>query len=223
MPSTLPFLGSNECFDRDVMVVQVSRDSKMSEESITAWVTKLRVGDEQAAKHLWERFFSQLVKIARSRLQTSSRTMVDEEDVALSALKSFCIGMRNGKFMELSNREGLWRLLLTITLRKVADKQNYDRRLKRNVARERILPLDEEDFKEQLNAFVSREPGPDTAAECSEEMARLLAVLEHSNLKQIALMKMEGYKNTEIAQQIGCSLSSVERKIRTIRSIWSQS
>jgi DNA-directed RNA polymerase specialized sigma24 family protein len=33
-------------------------------------------------------------------------------------------------------------------------------------------------------------------------------------------MKMEGYTNEEIARRIGCSLSTVERKLRRIRHEW---
>ena len=50
---------------------------------------------------------------------------------------------------------------------------------------------------------------------------RLLDLLENDNLKQAAVLKMEGFTNSEIADQLNCSLSSVERRLRTIRAIWS--
>ena len=186
-------------------------------------ITKLRTGDEDAARVLWDRFFAQLLTLTRGRLRSSSRAMADEEDIVLSAMKSFCIGLRDGRFPELTGREGLWRLLLTITLRKLADKQNYDKRSKRSVSRLETSNLSADFQDEEVNAFISRELNPEVAAECAEQIGRLLESLEHADLKNVALMKMEGYTNAEIAEEIKCSVTSVERKLRTIRSIWSQS
>ncbi len=194
-----------------------------NEPSATALISKLRNGDEEAARLLWDRFFAQLITLTRSRLQTSSRAMSDEEDIVLSAMKSFCIGMRNGRFPELSNRESLWRLLLTITLRKIADKQNYDRRGKRDVEKQQLNNSPDADQNAEVNSFVSREPNPEIAAECAEQISRLLESLENEDLKKVAIMKMEGYTNIEVANDIKCSLTSIERKLRTIRSIWSLS
>jgi len=194
-----------------------------NEPSATSLISKLRNGDEEAARLLWDRFFAQLITLTRSRLQTSSRAMSDEEDIVLSAMKSFCIGMRNGRFPELSNRESLWRLLLTITLRKIADKQNYDRRGKRDVEKLQLNSSPDADQNAEVNLFVSREPNPEIAAECAEQISRLLESLENEDLKKVAIMKMEGYTNIEVANDIRCSLTSIERKLRTIRSIWSLS
>ena len=194
-----------------------------NEPSATVLISKLRNGDEEAARLVWDRFFAQLITLTRSRLQTSSRAMSDEEDIVLSAMKSFCIGMRNGRFPELSNRESLWRLLLTITLRKIADKQNYDSRGKRDVIRQQLNSSLEAGQDTVVIAFISREPNPEIAAECAEQISRLLESLENEDLKKVAIMKMEGYTNMEVANDIGCSLTSIERQLRTIRSIWSLS
>lgn len=194
-----------------------------NEPSATVLISQLRNGDEEAARLLWDRFFAQLITLTRSRLQTSSRAMSDEEDIVLSAMKSFCIGLRNGRFPELSNRESLWRLLLTITLRKIADKQNYDRRGKRDIDKQRLNTSIIDDEDAEVHAFFSREPNPEIAAECAEQIGRLLESLENEDLKKAAIMKMEGYTNMEVAKDLRCSLTSVERKLRTIRSIWSLS
>lgn len=193
-----------------------------NEPSSSSLILKLRTGDEEAAKILWDRFFAQLLTLTRGRLHSSSRAMSDEEDIVLSAMNSFCVGIRDGRFPELSSRESLWRLLLTITLRKLADKQNYDSRSKRDVGRQ-ISSGDPAHQDEELHAFISREPNPEVAAECAEQIGRLLESLEHEDLKKIAMMKMEGYTNIEIGAVVECSLTSIERKLRTIRSIWSLS
>ena len=202
---------------------ELQKNGMTDEPSASSLILKLRTGDEEAAKILWNRFFAQLLTLTRGRLPSSSRSMADEEDIVLSAMKSFCIGIRDGRFPELSGRESLWRLLLTITLRKLADKQNYDSRGKRDVARLQNSDAAPEKHDDEIYAFISREPNPEVAAECAEQIGSLLESLEHEDLKKIALMKMEGYTNIEVANEVKCSITSIERKLRTIRSIWSQS
>ena len=57
--------------------------------------------------------------------------MADEEDVALSAFKSFCRGTRDGRFPHLQEHEDPWPLLLALTTHKAIDLLRYERRVKR--------------------------------------------------------------------------------------------
>ena len=52
--------------------------------SVTGWLDRLKAGDDAAAQEIWNRYFAQLVVLARRRLQGLRRNL-DEEDVALSA------------------------------------------------------------------------------------------------------------------------------------------
>jgi DNA-directed RNA polymerase specialized sigma24 family protein len=38
----------------------------------------------------------------------------------------------------------------------------------------------------------------------------------------VALWKMEGYANEEIAAKLGCVPRTVERRLRLIRSVWTE-
>jgi hypothetical protein len=89
--------------------------------SVSHWIGLLKGGDHQAAQPLWERYFQQLVKLARQRLRAAPRRAADEEDVALSAFDSFCRDARRGRFPQLGDRDDLWRLLVTITAQKSLD------------------------------------------------------------------------------------------------------
>src|SRR5215470_15704111 len=84
-----------------------------------------------AARELWQRYFAQLVELARQRLRGTLRRVADEEDVALSAFDSFCRGVEQGRFPQLKDRDGLWALLVLITVRKAADLVQYNRRGRR--------------------------------------------------------------------------------------------
>ncbi len=55
-----------------------------------------------------------------------------------------------------------------------------------------------------------------------EEGQRLLAALEDDKLTQVALWKLEGFTNDEIAGKLGLTTRSVERKLQRIREKWSQ-
>jgi DNA-directed RNA polymerase specialized sigma24 family protein len=54
----------------------------------------------------------------------------------------------------------------------------------------------------------------------AEELQRLLDLLEDEELVQIALLKLEGCTNPEIADRVDRSLPTVERRLRLIRSTW---
>jgi DNA-directed RNA polymerase specialized sigma24 family protein len=54
-------------------------------------------------------------------------------------------------------------------------------------------------------------------AQVAEECDRLLGALDDETLKSIAVWKIEGYTNEEIAANLGVVLRTVERKVRTIR------
>ena len=100
--------------------------------SITHWLGDLRGGDLAAAQPLWERYFSKLVVLARAKLvkRRQPRVEADEEDAALSAFNSFCTGVRQGKFPKLADREDLWKILMTITVRKAYAQIQRQKRLK---------------------------------------------------------------------------------------------
>jgi DNA-directed RNA polymerase specialized sigma24 family protein len=54
----------------------------------------------------------------------------------------------------------------------------------------------------------------------AEECARRLNSLPDASLRQVALLKMEGYRNEEIAERLGCGLRTVTRRLEVIRRAW---
>ena len=67
---------------------------------------------------------------------------------------------------------------------------------------------------------VGTAPTPEFAAQAAEEYGRLLARLASDEFRSIAVWKMEGLTNAEIADRLGCALSSVDRRLRIIRKTW---
>jgi DNA-directed RNA polymerase specialized sigma24 family protein len=73
-----------------------------------------------------------------------------------------------------------------------------------------------------LEHVLGREPTPEFAAQVAEECQRLLGRLKDASLRTVALGKMEGYSNEEIAGQLGCAPRTVARKVRVIRRLWGE-
>jgi DNA-directed RNA polymerase specialized sigma24 family protein len=197
-----------------------------SSASVTTWIDQLRAGNRDAARRLWERYNRHLIGLARKRLcgLGVSRRDSDEEDVALSAFDSFCCAAEQGRFPRLDDRDQLWAVLACITARKALDLRNYQRREKRGggqVGGESVLDaLLGTEGGDGLGQVVGREPTPEDEAQEAETFRRLLALLPTEELRAIALAKLEGYTNAEIAARQRCALATVERRLGTIRAVW---
>ena len=184
-------------------------------ESVTHWIYQLNTEEESVAQQqLWNHYFTQLAGIARARLQGLRGRDADEEDVVLSAFDSFFRGTRAGRFPDLRDRTGLWPLLVKITARKAINQVNRQLAQKRNPSAEQEM--------EDLAALVGSEPTPQFSMEVAEQISSLLDSLEDDQLREIAVMKLEGYTNEEIAAHLDIALRSVARRLSRIRVEWQE-
>jgi DNA-directed RNA polymerase specialized sigma24 family protein len=181
--------------------------------SVTGYLDRLRVGDDAAAQGLWEGYFGRLVGLARARLAGRPAGPDGSEDVALSAFNSFCQAAAAGRFSRLADRHDLWQILMMLTARKAIDAVDREGADKRWGAIARADEL-------SLEGVIGREPSPDFAAEVADQCRALLERLGDDELRRIALGKLEGLTNREIAGRIGKSLATVERKLDLIRLKW---
>jgi len=193
--------------------------------SVTRLIQLLRSGDpaerDMAARLIWLRYFRDLLELARNNLDRRIRRREDEEDVVQSMYKSFCMRQQRGEF-DLAGRDALWRLLVTITLRKARTAAKRQGRDMRDFAREQTLPIDDEARSAHwaLEQMDAAGPSPAEAAVLNEALERRLEALADPELRQIALWRLEGYTNREIADRIDCTERSVERRLERIRSKW---
>lgn len=179
-------------------------------ESVSLWLANMKDGDEAAVQQIWERYFSRLVALARRALADSPRFSGIEEDVAQSAFKSFYFRAKDGKFPRLDDRDDLWKLLLTITLRK---SWRQRRRESKGITADPY----------EVNAQLASEAlDPESAAIIVEEFRRLFGKLDKPLLSRVALMKFEGFSNRQIADELDVSIATIERKLRVIRHLWSE-
>lgn len=196
------------------------------EGSVTRWIGDVKEGDRDAMERLWSRYFQRLAALARKRLNAARRVAgpVDEEDVALSALNSLWDRISAGQLPEVRGRDELWRLLVVITVRKVLGQIRSESRQKRGGGRivdEAALAAGTQVIDgDALAQFVSAEPTPEFVVMIAEETARKLGSLPDAALRQVAVLRMEGHSNQEIAAKLGCVARTVERKLDVIRSLW---
>jgi DNA-directed RNA polymerase specialized sigma24 family protein len=191
--------------------------------SVSLWIDRLKGGAGEAAQPLWERYFGRLVVLTRAKLRGAPRQAADEEDVALSAFDSFCRGAAQGHFPRLDDRDDLWQLLMLLTERKAINLRRHEHRQKRGGGRAHnssALAGENPGSGDAFEGMAGDEPTPEFAAQLADECRRLLDGLGDEGLRAVALAKMEGYTNAEIAAQLGCVVTTVERRLKSIRRIW---
>ncbi len=192
--------------------------------SVTQWIGGLRAAQESAATELWKHFYVRLIGLARKKLRASSKRVVDEEDVVLSAFETFFRRAKEGQFPRLADRDDLWQVLVAITERKAINQLRSEGRLKRgggNVRGESVfLREDMSGVTPSMDQTVGHEPTPEFAAIVAEDFQRLLEALGDDELREIALLKLEGCSNLEIATKIKRSVPTVERRLKLIRRKW---
>lgn len=185
-------------------------DGMQDDGSVTSWLGALRNQDSEAARRLWQRYFKRLQGLARKQLGPQPRTHFDSEDVALSAFDAFCRAMHDGRYPDLG-RDELWPLLAQIAIRKVQNRQQKDQALKRAAATQQDVVLDE---------LCDKTPPPDFEAMMAEECQRLLELLGDPALVQVAVGKLDGWTNEELAAEMNYTRRTIQRMLDAIRTRW---
>ncbi len=181
--------------------------------SVSRALDDLKVGEnvDIAARKLWDHAFNKLIHMARNMLRNTPRGAADEEDIALSVLKTLCDGVAHGQFPDLDSRDDLWRVLYTITLRKVLAQKAHEKANRRDAGR--IVAAD-------IEAIEDHEPTLEFAAMLVDELIFRLNVLRDDSLRLVAKLISEGWSNHEIAERFDCHVRTIERKRDLIRRSW---
>lgn len=190
--------------------------------SVTNLVQQMEAGDDAAAAQVWSRYCVELASLARRRLSSRTKRIIDEEDVALATFNGLLTALRNGS-IEIEDRNDLRKVLKTIMARKAQDAERFVRRQKRgggNVRGESVLETAEDKPARTFDQVEGAEESPSEVAMVAEQFEELLEILNDDTLRETALLKLEGYSTAEIAKRQGCVRRTVERKIERIRAIW---
>lgn len=190
----------------------------MTENSISQWITELKHGDPEAARRIWDRYFPRLCRFSRDKLGFVARRAQDEEDLALSAINALCARAADGRFQQLNDRNDLWQILMMIATRKAA---NVHRRpaIRKEFGERDILREDGRSWNLDL---LADSPASPEFLDCIDIHCEELLALLSDKLRAVAILKLRGYSNEEIANLRQRGLSTIERYLQMIREIWKE-
>jgi DNA-directed RNA polymerase specialized sigma24 family protein len=189
--------------------------------SVTHWLSLLRAGDPQAAEFVWDRYFAQVLNLAHRQLLGLRDRSHDAEDVALSTLNALCHAASQGRLANVLDRHDLWRLLTTCTL-------NRTRNLMRNASRVKRtgepVPPGGGNPPVPLSQLPAADPTPAEAAQLADDLRQMMDRLDAEDptrrLREVALLKLEGYTVEEIARRQNCARKTVALRLSVIRALW---
>ncbi len=173
-------------------------------------VNRFQAGDGRAADQLFEHYANKLAPIAGQYLGAKLAAREGKDDVVQSALRTFFRRHRERRFRIDSSAE-LWRLLVTITVRKARAKARYHTASVRDVGAERA-----DQDGALLAQAAARGLGPDDAAALVDQIETLLRGLP-PQYGQILGMLLEGQRKSDIARDLAISRTSVHRVLGEFR------
>jgi DNA-directed RNA polymerase specialized sigma24 family protein len=179
--------------------------------SVSTAIDLASLGDERAVELLWDHFFTNLQRLGKQKQRSFPCQWADEEDLALSVFHLVVgRGLAAGRFPEATDRKRLW-WLLSVCLRNKAISY-WRKSTKRG--------------KHQFQAVDGQQPDRESPpAEADDgfrgEFRELLRCLSNGedDLEQIALLKLAGHTQEQIAEELDLGLRTVQRKFQRIR--WS--
>ncbi len=192
--------------------------------SVTFYMKQLREGNREGADELWQRFYSRLVRLAHNRMNSKFRRVTSEEDVAAIAIAECFKSLEEGRFPELEGRDDLWNRLAQITERRALNeirRQSTQKAGGGNVVGESVFLKADEKFPQGIDGIAGKEPTPEYIDQLGITVNEMLTGL-NEQLREIAILKMQGYTNREISKQIQISIATVERKLAILREKLSQ-
>jgi DNA-directed RNA polymerase specialized sigma24 family protein len=181
---------------------------------------------EGAAQAIVGRYFQTLVTLALRRLSRRIRPLVDGEDVAQSAFGSFfrCEEQDREQGKEfrfkLESRDNLEKLLIAITLKKALKTARFHTTAKRDINRvEHSTEPEgsaEAPYPELLFEHMDRsEPTPEEVVSLAEMIDSL-----PDQLQAVVELKLNGFKDTEIAEQLGVTPETIRLRKRRVEHEW---
>ncbi len=188
--------------------------------SVARELEDLRAGRDSATGRFVHRYWVRLGGLVRGRVRWYGRpaVSVDEEDVANAALHSVIIRLRRGKYPDLVDHDGVWRLLARFATRKAG---RLVRQWQKRSAVRRIS-----------TSTDAMDPGrsPSARAASVEDLERLMNALQAyqpprsqhprgEELVQLVRLFADGHDFPEIADRLGVARCTAYRWLGLVKRI----
>jgi len=192
--------------------------------SVSEWLGQLQEGEEAALAKLQQRYWPALVNRARRKLRDAPARMADEEDIAQEAFWAFYRSVKAGKLPRLNNRHDLWALLTHIVgCRAVNQIQHEIGTQKRGGGK--VHGGSAFDLLTQSGAHAAVEPADEAAHSPLEQVILHDCYRQYvdglpDNVRDFAEHYLAGMTHKEIAERMGVSERTVERKLALVLRRW---
>jgi RNA polymerase sigma factor (sigma-70 family) len=180
----------------------------MSTESFRKLLDQLKDGKrDDAAAAIVEKFTPGLTAFVAVRMSECLKRRIGAEDVLQSVFATFFRRNDAGRF-ELYDWGSIFGLLAIISMRRILKYVDHHQAACRDMRRDVMLDV-------ALQAFI-REPGPREIAVADETLGQLMDALSEQ-CQEILARQLLGKSQSEIANEVGVSLSTVGREVGYIR------
>lgn len=202
--------------DESVFSSAASDSDLDSEAGWQAFIKGLAEGSVTAQEQFWERYGKRLDLVTRKHFPPGLNRRLAPEDIVQSTCRSFFTRIVAGK-LEVSDRDSLWGLLCAITLNKTRMKQRYHLAQRRALNREQDVQLvSRTDGEGASYEPASSAQAPDEAVIFAEQLERVMDMLDATE-KQILQLKLDNYRNEEIAAKVNRSDRTVRRVVERLQ------
>ncbi len=219
--------------------------------SITRYLTGVKVGDPRAVRVIFDRCRPEVIRFAKQRLAKlkrraklpatiSGRAYQEVEFIDVAVLGSFFRCAKRGQVRELERRRDLWRILTTLTNRKVANMLKDLRkhlgqvpgRADQNPCPRPVPPIVGMIREELIRRLMGLLDEPDQVLRLialvilqdvfGDEIHRLTGPLDENTRNVLQKMKGEPLTHMNIAKAVGRARSTVERKLDLLARTWGE-
>lgn len=175
-----------------------------------SWWARVQEQAPGFEREVIEHYTNELLLLARLRLPKRLQARVDPEDVLQSVYRSFFRRLNAGQF-QFEGPDDLWKLLATITYRKVCNTRQHHLRECRDARRE-VPQATDADAPPLLDSISASEADVDVLCDALEQLLQGLP----ESCRHILVLRLQGESIEAIAQQVERSRRTVLRVLAGI-------
>lgn len=179
---------------------------------ISVFISRIRSGDEEAARELLRRYEAKVRLVVRRQLPKLLRSRFDSLDFLQSVWGSFFHRVRTGP-TDIEDEPNLVAFLAWAARNKVVDQYRRSSSRKHDMRREEPLW---EGGGSARDLEASPVETPSQIVQAQETLERLQELVP-KNRRRVLELKAEGFSCREIGERLGISERTVQRLIETLR------